>query len=317
MSSREDRYSHSKRQYSRFDRDPRPKRSGCDVKPETVRQPSGSVMGKDYLDRDRKDCLWLKNASPLEVSLGKGDSKVETGAVSKQSKKKTGGHCEGTKHSSNQTKLPHSQSYFQHVGRGNAGQVERSFGRRASAERGWWGDAKEQLNDRIKNKKGESDAQLKDLNTKDNRKCSHTGQHDGYYKIEADPKVPALKSPAVSKQKFLADPKKTRKAAANPVILNPEDHAMESEKREERGLTFRHFGTREKAFVEKREGNRGKALRGNVSLREKYGASDKYGRTNRVIPRQGYPPTGGYVEKWKHDLYNEASRSPTPKNEDC
>ncbi|CAA2999701.1 Hypothetical predicted protein [Olea europaea subsp. europaea] len=31
---------------------------------------------------------------------------------------------------------------------------------------------------------------------------------------------------------------------------------------------------------------------------------------------QGYRPTGGRVEKWKHDLYEESNRSPTPKNEE-
>ncbi|CAA3024525.1 Hypothetical predicted protein [Olea europaea subsp. europaea] len=201
MSGREDRYSHSKRQYSRFDRNPSPKRSRRDGKLETVRQPAGSVIGKDYLDRDHKDCLQLKNASPLEALLGKEDSKVVTGVVSKESRNKTDRYCEGTKHSSNRTKLPHSRSFFQHYGCGNAGQFGRSFSRRASTERGWWGDAKEQLNDGIKNKNVESDAQLEDLNTKDNGKGNHTGQHDGYYRIEADPKVPGLKRPSFKRAK--------------------------------------------------------------------------------------------------------------------
>ncbi|KAL2537293.1 Btz domain-containing protein [Forsythia ovata] len=244
MSRREDRYSLSKRQYSRFDREPSPKRSRKDGKPETERQPTDSVMDKDHLDWDQK--------VPLEASLAK-DPKVETGAVSKESEYKTDGYHVGIKRSTYQTKVPESRSYFQYVDRGNAGQVGRSFSRRASAERGWWGDAKVQLNDRIKNKTVESDAQLKDLNTKDNRKCSHTGQCDGYFRIEADPKLPARKRPSFRDQKFPADPKKTCKAAADPVMPNPEDHAMESEKREERGLTPRHFGRRERPFLEERE----------------------------------------------------------------
>ncbi|KAL2454213.1 cyclin-related [Abeliophyllum distichum] len=169
MSRREDRYSHSKRRYSRFDREPSPKRSRRDGKPETERQPTDSVMDKDHLDWDQKDRLRLKDALPLEASLVK-DPKLETGAASKESEYKTDGHYEGIKFSTYQTKVPESRSYFQYVDCGNAGQVERSFSRRASAERGWWGDAKEQLNDRIKNKTVESDAQLKDLNTKDNKK---------------------------------------------------------------------------------------------------------------------------------------------------
>lgn len=64
---------------------------------------------------------------------------------------------------------------------------------------------------------------------------------------------------------------------------------------------------------------RGEAQRGVFPSRERYtngAAGHNYRGRDRFGERQGYHSSGGRVEKWEHDLYHEANRSPTPKNEE-
>ncbi|PSS29268.1 G patch domain-containing protein [Actinidia chinensis var. chinensis] len=149
MSQRKDRESDFKRQPSKFDREPRPKRSTRDGKLATGKASSSFILDtNDYSDRGQKHRQRLQDALPL----GAPDTGLETGKVSKKIDKKTNGQHEGPKKSSDPTEVLRSRSYFQHGECGNARQVGRSTRQGAAAERGWWRDARVQHNERAMEK---------------------------------------------------------------------------------------------------------------------------------------------------------------------
>ncbi|KAL2490872.1 cyclin-related [Abeliophyllum distichum] len=280
MSRREDRNFDSKRHRSRFDREPSPKRSRRDGKPATERPPTDTDLDKDHLDRDQKHRRRLQDALPLE-------------APSAQESKYLG--------------LNHTFSMMIVV---VPGQVGRSFSHRTDTERGWRRDPKEQHSDRMEKKAVVSDTQQKDEKAKEYGQDNRVWRHDGYFEMEADPKPPVRKRPSFREQKVPSDPEKTDKA-----IANPQDLPVDNERRDEREHASRNYDRPERSFVGEREAKRGEAWRGNSS-RDGYGASSGYRGRDRLGAKQGYRPTGGRVEKWKHDLYEESNRSPTPKNEE-
>ncbi|KAG8364193.1 hypothetical protein BUALT_Bualt19G0102800 [Buddleja alternifolia] len=297
MSRREDRSSDSKRHRSRFDREPSPKRSRRDGKQETERPNTNAELDKERSDRDHKHRRRLQDPLPLEASSAQ-DAKIETGSISKASENKTNGHQGGTKHSSDSSKVPQARSFFQHDDRGSAGQNGRSFGGRTDNARGWWRDPKEQQNDPRKDEK-----------SKDNREDNW--RHDGYFKMESNSKPPLRKRPSFREQKITADQEKNDKAATDTP--KAEDPVFEGGRRTERGHTSRHSEKPE------RDLNKTEAWNGNFSSRDRYSGSSRYRENDRFNGRQGQGynrPTGGRAEKWKHDLYDEANKSPTPKNEE-
>lgn len=296
MSRREERSSESKRHRSRFDRDPSPKKSRRDGKPETERQPTEPDLDKDRPDRDHRHHRRLQDPLPLE-----------SGNMSKESENGADGLRVDP------TKVPQSRSYFQqHGDRGYAGENGRGFSRRTDSVRGWWRDPKEQRNDWSINKTASAGAQQKDEKLKDNREGSHAWRHDGYFEMEANPKPPARRRPAFREQKIPADPEKTNRAADDPVMSNPQDHATGSGRRNERGYNYRYSDRPERPVAGGRELNKA----GNVSSGDRSGGNSRYRGRERFNARQGYHPTGGRADKWKHDLYDEANKSPPPKNEE-
>ncbi|KAL0348299.1 UNVERIFIED_CONTAM: hypothetical protein Sangu_1057700 [Sesamum angustifolium] len=315
MSRREDRSSESKRRRSRFDREPSPKRSRRDGKPETERSAAQEEPDKDRLDRDHKHRRRLQDPVPLEAPVSH-DPKVESGTMGKESENKSEGHRGGRRHSSDPTKAPQSRSYFEHDDRGSAGRDGRSFSRRTENERGWWRDPKEQQNDRAIDKTVPRATQQKDEKGKDSREDNHVWRHDGYFEMEANPKPPARKRPSFREQKIPADPEKTNKASTAPGMPNNQDHTLESGRCDEREHASRHSDKPERPFAGDRELNRAHSWRGNFSSRDRSGTNGRYRGRDRFMPRQSYRPTGGRVEKWKHDLYTEANRSPSPKNDE-
>lgn len=186
----------------------------------------------------------------------------------------------------------------------------------SSQERGWWRDPTEQQNDSTINKTVSSDTQQKGEKSKDNREGNHVWRHDGYFEMEANVKPPVRKRPSFREQKIPADPEKTNKAAADPVMPNPQDHAVDSRRRNERGHNSRYSDKSERPFAGGRELNNAQSWRGNFSSRDRPSANSGYRGRDRFTARQGYHPTAGRVEKWKHDLYDEANKSPPPKNEE-
>ncbi|KAL3538798.1 hypothetical protein ACH5RR_002164 [Cinchona calisaya] len=310
------RDSESKRHRSRFDQEPSPKRSRRDGKPETERLPANSHFdNRDPSDHDHKHRRRLQDALPLEAPSEQ-DSKVEGTALSKESNKANADR-EGTKYSSNPIDVPRSRSYFQHDERGNAGQVGRSFGRRATSDRGWWRDAKEQQSERA-NGISTSDMQKKGEGARVHGEGSNAWRHDRYFEMEADPKPPARKR-SFREKKDQNDSVKADKPVEELVKPNPDEHPVtENVRRDERrGHTSRRPDQPERTFAGDREANKSDTWRGNFSSRDGYpNRGGNYRGRDRFTARQGYRATGGRVDKWKHDLYDEANRSPSPKNEE-
>ncbi|XP_057783000.1 uncharacterized protein LOC131000881 [Salvia miltiorrhiza] len=305
MSRREDRSSESKRHRSRFDREPSPKRSRRDGKPETEKPPGEPDLDKDRSDRDHRHHRRLPGPPPLEC-----------GNMNRESERGADAHKAVAKRSSDPTKIPQSRSYFQHDDRNSAGQNGRGFSRRADSERGWWSDPKEQRNDKSTDKTASIDAQLKDEKSKDNREGSHVWRHDGYFEMEGNQKPPTRRRPSFREQKIPADPDKSSKAAGDPVLPNPQDHAIDGGRRNDRGHNSRFSDRPERPVAGGRELNKAQSWRGNFSSGDRFNANSRQRGRDRFVARQGNHPTGGRVEKWKHDLYDEANRSPPPKNEE-
>ncbi|KAI7991765.1 hypothetical protein LOK49_LG12G00516 [Camellia lanceoleosa] len=317
MSRREARESDSKRHRSKFDREPSPKRSRRDGKPATERPSSNLNLDVgDHSDRDQKHRRRLQDALPLEAPPAL-DSKVETGAGNKEIDKKTNGQHEGTKNSSNPAEASRSRSYFQHNERGNAGQAGRTTSRRTTTERGWR-DSKDQHSDRATEKTTPRDTEKKYEKSQARGSANRVWRHD--YEVEAGQQPPVRKRPSFREKKIEVNSENTDKARTEPVKPSrPDRPLLESEKREERG----GHNPLEKPFVRDGEANRGEAPRGSFPSRDRYGGggggsgSSYRGRERSNGGRRGYHPSGGVrVEKWKHDLYEEANRSPTPKNEE-
>lgn len=77
--------------------------------------------------------------------------------------------------------------------------------------------------------------------------------------------------------------------------------------------------TPEKPYAVDRAPNKGEARRDDFSFRGRYGGSggrSSYRGRDGFSGRQGYHPSKTRIEKWKHDLYQEVDKDPTPKNED-
>ncbi|KAI6678179.1 hypothetical protein NL676_038975 [Syzygium grande] len=315
MSRREGREPDSRRRRSRFDREPSPKRSRMDGKPEAERVPGNTDPG----ERDGKHGRQLLGTSSLEA-LSRFDSKAGTLAEGKDSEKKAfGTNSDGRKHSSDLTEVPRSRSYFQHDERGSARQGGRSSGHRAPTERGWWKDSKDQGTGRATNKTATMDVKQREENPRKGDDRS-TWRHDGYFEMEANQAPPAArKRPAFREQKIPADINADK---VTDEAVKPSHTASDGERNEERRRYLHNSERsgktdfRDRARPYRREDQRG----GGFISREGYGGGGGGNRYNRgresFTGRQTYRPGGARIEKWTHDLYDETNKSPSPKNED-
>ncbi|PKA53639.1 hypothetical protein AXF42_Ash009135 [Apostasia shenzhenica] len=284
---REGRDSHGKRLHSRFDREPSPKKAKRDEKPEVERTHSShhhsSVV--DAAEQKQKQ-KHVQEDVPLEPSP------VAMNVRGHENEKK---HQQvevdrppmGPQHSSDHRELARPRSYYQHDDRGSAGHGGRSFVHRVTDHRRR-GDSKE----RSRNWTRESETH--DRQKKEENFQSHVverksvWQHDKFH--ELDSRAPtARKRPAFREKKISAEPE--------PAV--PESAAT---RREERG-GFHHKHERNIAQSRERfEGMRGTSDGNRFSGR----FGDREIRSSRSFE----------VEKWKHDLFDEANKSPPSKNEE-
>ncbi|XXG64792.1 hypothetical protein AAC387_Pa05g2649 [Persea americana] len=327
MSRRDSSY-HTKRISSKVEREPSPKRSRRDGKPETERTSSGhNLETADSGGPDQKHRRRLQDALPLEVPVAP-VSKSGEDVVNKGFNKKSDGQLNGTNRPSDATEVPRSQSYFQHDERGSAGQGGRSFSRR---ERGRWSDPKDRSGDRVGDKMEVHDTQKRDVKIQVQSDENTIWRHDGFFELQAD--APPLRRRPAFREKKLS-PELVDAAGAVATESAKPSHldrpVMGSMRREEKG-GYRLHGS-DKAERSVKEANertaragdwgphRGEIQRVGYSSRERFNAgggsrgrerfNGRYGDRNQ--DRQG----GFHVEKWKHDLFDEANRSPTPKNEE-
>lgn len=184
-------------------------------------------------------------------------------------------------------------------------------------ERGWWRDPRDQLSERA-NRASTNDMLAKDERSRvqgDNREA---WRHDRYYDMDADPRPPARKRPSFREKKISDESEKDR-ALEEPFKTNANDHSLlENEKKDNRSNNPRHADRGETAITYgDRETNRAGSWRGNFASRDRHSSrGGNYRGRERFTARQGYSPRGNRVEKWKHDLFDEANRSPSPKKEE-
>ncbi|KAF4382324.1 hypothetical protein G4B88_011276 [Cannabis sativa] len=344
MSRWEDRHSDSKRHRSRFDRDPSPKRSKRDGKPEPERLPSSNSLDiKNNTEQDQKHRPSLQDGSPPK-SLVPTDSKPEKGALSSDTDRKPNGKHEGTKLSAVPTDGPRPRSYFKvpspqicansigivvqpcalkwfhHDERGNAARVGRSSGRNTTSERGWWRDSRDQHNERTENKKSTNETRKRDDGAKGDEKANW--RHDRFSEVEADAPH-SRKRPSFREKKIQADFEQVDGAAPETAKLRYLNQPAKESRKEEQGHNTRYFDRNEKALVGDGAAHRRETQkRGGFPSRERYrgGGDDdvNYRRRDGLIGGRSEFRGGsdGHDNKWKHDLYQDANRSPTPKNEE-
>lgn len=180
-------------------------------------------------------------------------------------------------------------------------------------ERGWWRDPRDQQSERA-NRTSTNDMLKKDARSRvqgDNREA---WRHDRYYDMEADLRPPARKRPSF-REKKISDESDKVKALEDPFKTNANDHSvLENDKRDNRSNNPRYV---DRAISGEKEANRAGSWRGNFASRDRHNSRGaNYRGREKFTARQGYSPKGNRVEKWKHDLFDEANKSPSPKKEE-
>ncbi|OWM64785.1 pre-mRNA-splicing factor ATP-dependent RNA helicase PRP16 [Punica granatum] len=323
MSRREDRDSDPKRRRSRFDREPSPKRSRRDGKSMTGREPSDRNAGpREHVEQDEKHRRRLQDPLPLEAPPST-NAKVDSEPTSKESPKKGHGNSEGTKPSSGPTEVPRSRSYFQHDERNIAGSGGRSSSRRSTSDRGWWKDTRDQ-HVKASDRTMTNDSRRDDGSRRGDDDAS-VWRHDGFYEMEANPNPPhpppalgARKRPAFREQKVPTEAQDVHKSKTEAV--GPTSTGYSNERKEGRSRYSNHRERPERTFArDSARPNRREDLREGFVPRERFGGGNKNRGRDTSNGRQGYSRSGNNdvrIEKWKHDLFDEANRSPSPKNEE-
>ncbi|CAA7404245.1 unnamed protein product [Spirodela intermedia] len=325
MSRREARDSHGKRWESRSERDPSPKRSRRDGKHETEQShPENSLKTMEQADGDQKYPSRSKDDVPVEANLPS-ESKGKSDFVNKEVKK-SDIPSEGTRNSNDETDVPRSRLHFQHGDRGGEEHGDgRGIGRRATERRPPWDDPKESSSPRFRDDRA-SELQRRDRNP--NRLDDRFWRHDRYQELEAGAAPPARRRPAFRESKApAAEPLPTARDAAGAEFLK-------SSRRDRPGYRGREMpersgfaGADDRIWREDRPLQWGENRRPSYHPRERFGpgagAGGRWGRERWIDGRygesSGQPPQfgGGYqAERWKHDLFDEGNRSPTPKNEE-
>ncbi|KAJ7967575.1 Btz domain containing protein, partial [Quillaja saponaria] len=224
MSRREARESDSGRHRSRFDREPSPKRSRRDGKPETDRVKTGT--NHDNRDLGQKHRRQLQDTLPLgsDTPLAR-NSKQENGTAKKDSDMKPDKQYDGTKHSSAPTEVSRSRSYSQHHERGSGGQVGRSSGRRATGERGSWKDSTDWHIEKAE--RATHDREQRDERSHAKVENISSRHNDGISERKDDVLPTTKKRPAFREKKIVVDPGNAEAAASETLKSNQIDRPVE------------------------------------------------------------------------------------------
>lgn len=285
----------------------------------TERSPSKLKSEVGELDGDKHRRHRLQDTLPLEISPAS-DSKQKDKDASQILDSRTNGKSERTDNS-NPTAVPRSRSFFQHDDRRSAARDGRHSGRRLTSERGWWKDSKDEgaahkiAPSDYKEREGKSRAQGGD---------NHLWRHDRFAEVEADAHPPTKKRRPFREEKLPLEAENVKNAVHDPSkVSRPGSSAVETGRWEERSRDRRPLERNEpdRAYARERSfSNRGRVDNPGFPSRDRVNGLDndgRYkGRENFGGRRQGYRSNGAQVEKWKHDLYDEANRSPTPKKEE-
>ncbi|KAF3791119.1 hypothetical protein EJ110_NYTH14803 [Nymphaea thermarum] len=319
MSRRESRDSMGKRpQPRRFEIEPSPKRSRRDGKPAPERSLYDNQNHVEDAERGQTHRRRLQDALPLEAAAEASDFKIQSGVSGKGPiNNKPDETVDGFKHPSDPTEVPRSRSYFQHDERGSAGQGGRSFIRRPY-ERGRRTDLRERFSEKPREALASSDRKPRDDKAQE-RPSNNVWRHDGYYELEAEAPQPAVrKRPAFSEKKLLpVEDATSADVHANDYLNQPDQSrnsgARKSENRENQDLHGLEELNRQYSEPEGR--NMRDERRGSFHFGGGTRGRDRYDRRYNRFDRNHDRTVGPRVEKWKHDLFDEANRSP-PKNDE-
>ncbi|XP_025620418.1 uncharacterized protein [Arachis hypogaea] len=248
-----------------------------------------ATNGGDHTDRDQRPNL--PNRSK-EVNKDVAD-------------KKSNDHNEPSKHSSDPTQPPRSHPYYQ-VGR-NADRRE-AGGKVSSQSREY-------------NEKVETGHSREPRDEKSHTKLDDSFQRRGGFSERKDEQpTTTRRRPAFREKKIPVDSGEVNPATRMVVKAVHTDQSSErNERKEEKSSNPNHMDRPEKQNADDRLPNRTEARRDGFSSRVRYGANGgngNYRGRDRFHGRQGYQPTKTRAEKWKHDLYQEVNKDPTPKNDD-
>ncbi|KAI3953269.1 hypothetical protein MKX01_042264 [Papaver californicum] len=324
MSGREDRELDTKRS-SHLERESSSKRSRRDGKLATERTSSHNLDGEERLDQDKKSRQGLKDALPLETTLVP-ESKIEPDTVDKELSKSADGR-DGAKHSSETTEIPRSGSFFEHDGRGSAAQGGRNFGRRDNTDYGLVSNPKDRPSDRNGRDRRTVHNSAQRGDRAQVRGDDKVWRHDGYFELELDKPTPTRKRPAFREKKMEPEPSNAFGRTTTTESARTDRPPSGNSRRDERGdRSYRNLERPDRPFTldravphrvethrpgfpsrerERYGGSRG-GYRGRDGLNERHGERNEYhSRTNSFRS-----------EKWKHDLYDEANKSPNQKNEE-
>lgn len=299
-------------------------------KPATERASHGNTGAvPDVTVQDQKRRRRLQDPLPLEVPLH------ETEALRKGSDSKS-------YNSSKPTNVPHAGSYFQHDER-NAVSSSRNVRRRPYPDHGSWSDSsKSRTTDRYGDR-----ADYADVRGRENRAqvlakeegSDKVWRHDGFFELEANEpqerRRPAFRETKVvsqdgdsgSKTAIAIDKRDGYNKVADSIKregrgdANERHHEIEtwSERVSEGGWRGRENVPRNEdvergRWLERDPHNDRFQYRGRFSSslrgRERPGRQFDGSESNQLRSRTFS------AEKWKHDLFDQANRSPTPKTEE-
>ncbi|KAI3940075.1 hypothetical protein MKW92_011012 [Papaver armeniacum] len=309
MSGREGRESDTKRS-SHLERESSSKRSRRDGKPATERTSSHNLDGEERLDQDKKSRRGLKDALPLETTLVP-ESKIEPDNVDKKLSKSADGRA-GAKHSSGATEIPRSGSFFEHDER-DAAQGGRNFGRRDITDYGHVSNPKDRSSDRNGRDRRTVHNSTQRGDRAQGRRDDKVWRHDGYLELEPafqEKKMEPEPSNAVGRTATTESARADRPPSGNSRRDERGDRSHRELDRSERPFTLDRAVPHNRTGFPSRERERYGGSRGGFRGRD--GLNERHGVRNEYRSR----PTSFRAEKWKHDLYDEANKSPTQKNEE-
>ncbi|KMT02532.1 hypothetical protein BVRB_9g204730 [Beta vulgaris subsp. vulgaris] len=287
----------------------------------TERSPNRLNSDSGDKKEDKKHRQRLQDALPLELPPAS-DTKLEIKDASYMLDGKTNGQGE-TINQSDPTAVPRSENFFQHDDRRTAARDGRRSGRRLTSERGLWKDSKDE--ERTTHRTAYSDPKEREEKCRRQGGDNHIWRHDRFNDAEADAHPLTKKRRPFREEKLPMQSENVEKAAPEPSkVAHPASSTVRTGRWEERARDHRPLERNEQDRSRIRERSfsvRGRAENSGFSSRDRFNGADndgKYKVRDKFGGRQGYRPngTGTQAEKWKHDMFDEANRSPTSKNDE-
>ncbi|XP_021724714.1 uncharacterized protein LOC110692029 [Chenopodium quinoa] len=272
------------------------------------------VVDKD-LDIDKNHRHRRQDALLLEISPAS-ESKQDVKDASSMLESKTNGISERTIQSN--PPAVSRGSYRQHDDRRTAARDGSRSGRRSTSERGWWSDSRDE--DRAAHRSAPSNPKVREEKARAQGGDNHAWQHDKFLEAESDAHPPTKKRRPFREEKLPLKSEDVDNAVPEPSKFDhPASSTGGTGRWEHRAHDRRPLERNEhdRGYVKERSfSNRGRVENTGFPPRGRFNGADDNGKfrgRENFGGRQGYRSSGSQAEKWKHDLYDEANRSPPLK----